>query len=154
NLIVTLPGIKAGPRRLFATHLDTVPLCAGAVPLRKGGRIVAAGATALGGDNRTGVACLVTLAATLLERRIPHGPLTLLFTVREESGLWGARFVEGADLGDPVEAYNVDGSSPAEITLGAVGAQRWEAKIIGKASHAGAHPEHGISATAVASLAI
>src|SRR5271154_5562029 len=35
NLIVTLPGTKPGPRRLFSTHLDTVPLCAGAVPLRK-----------------------------------------------------------------------------------------------------------------------
>ena len=36
NLIVTLPGTKSGPRRLFSTHLDTVPLCAGAVPVRKG----------------------------------------------------------------------------------------------------------------------
>src|SRR5437868_1050693 len=67
NLIVTLPGTRPGPRLLFATHLDTVPLCAGAVPVRSGkDRITSQGATALGGDNRTGVACLVTLAATLL----------------------------------------------------------------------------------------
>src|SRR5262249_30168876 len=113
-----------------------------------------AGNTALGGDNRTGVACLVTLAATLLERKLSHPPLTLLFTVREESGLWGARFVDRSELGDPVEAFNVDGGSPAEITIGGVGAERWEAEIIGKAAHAGAHPECGISATVVASLAI
>src|SRR5205823_7602013 len=75
NLIVTLPGTKPGPRRLFMTHLDTVPLCAGAVSVRKGNRIVPAGPTALGGDNRTGVACLVTLAATLVARRLPHPPL-------------------------------------------------------------------------------
>src|SRR5436190_568787 len=31
NLIVTLPGTTAAPRLLFSTHLDTVPLCAGAV---------------------------------------------------------------------------------------------------------------------------
>src|ERR1700730_1009357 len=68
NLIVTLPGTRPGPRRLLMTHLDTVPLCAGAKPVRKGNRIVAAGPTALGGDNRTGVACLVDLAATLRER--------------------------------------------------------------------------------------
>src|SRR4051794_12741973 len=67
NLIVTLPGTLPGPRRLFMTHLDTVPLCASAKPLRKGERIVPAGRTALGGDNRTGVACLVTLLATLME---------------------------------------------------------------------------------------
>src|SRR5882672_2746118 len=40
NLIVELPGTKPGARRLFMTHLDTVPLCAGAVPVRKGERIV------------------------------------------------------------------------------------------------------------------
>src|SRR5262245_20644306 len=67
NLIVTLPGTRPGPRRLFMTHLDTVPLCAGAKPARKGNRVVAGGDTALGGDNRTGVGCLVTLVATLLE---------------------------------------------------------------------------------------
>jgi tripeptide aminopeptidase len=154
NLIVTLPGTRPGPRRLFMTHLDTVPLCAGAKPERKGNRIVAAGETALGGDNRTGVACLVTLAATLREQKLPHPPLTLLFTVREESGLWGARFVEPADLGNPVEGFNVDGGSASEITIGAVGADRWEVEIIGKASHAGVYPERGVSATLVASLAL
>jgi tripeptide aminopeptidase len=154
NLVVTLPGTRPGPRRLFSTHLDTVPTCAGAKPVRQGGRIVAAGETALGGDNRTGVACLVTLAATLLERRLPYPPLTLLFTVREESGLWGARFVDRGLLGDPVEGFNVDGRSPADITVGAVGAERWEVEIVGRAAHAGVHPERGVSATVVASLAL
>src|SRR5438046_5038105 len=91
NLIVTLPGTRPGPRRMFMTHLDTVPLCAGAKPVRKGNKVVPAGKTALGGDNRTGVGTLVTMLATLLDRKLPHDPLTALFTVREESGLWGAR---------------------------------------------------------------
>src|SRR5713226_6327298 len=154
NLIVTLPSTRPGPRRMFMTHLDTVPLCAGAKPVRKGNRIVAAGPTALGGDNRTGVACLVNLAATLFEHKLPHPPLTLLFTVREESGLWGARYVRPTDLGHPVEAYNVDGRSAQEFTVGAVGADRWEVHILGRASHAGVHPEQGISATMVAALAM
>jgi tripeptide aminopeptidase len=154
NLIVTLPGTRPGPRRLFMTHLDTVPLCAGAVPVRKGDRIVPKAATALGGDNRTGVACLVTLAATLLERNLPHPPLTFLFTVREESGLWGARFVRKEDLGDPDEGYNVDGSSASNVTVGATGAERWEVEIRGRASHAGVYPEYGVSATLVAALAL
>jgi tripeptide aminopeptidase len=154
NLIVTLPGTRPGPRRLFMTHLDTVPLCAGAKPVRRGGRIVAAGKTALGGDNRTGVACLAALAATLCEGRLRHPPLTLLFTVREESGLWGARFVNRDLLGRPVEAFNVDGRSAAEVTIGAVGAERWEVEIQGKAAHAGVYPEKGISATVVGALAL
>jgi tripeptide aminopeptidase len=154
NLIVTLPGSRPGPRRLLMTHLDTVPLCAGARPLRKGKRIVAAGRTALGGDDRTGVACLVTVAAILRERQLLHPPLTLLFTVREESGLWGARHVDPAELGNPREAFNVDGRSASEITIGAVGAERWQAEVFGRAAHAGVHPEQGISATVVASLAL
>src|SRR5436309_3340802 len=38
NIIVTLPGTRPGPRRLLMAHLDTVPICAGARPLRKGNR--------------------------------------------------------------------------------------------------------------------
>src|SRR5204863_9410983 len=78
NLIVSLPGTRPGPRLMFSTHLDTVPLAAGAKPVRKGGRIVAAGPTALGGDNRTGCAVLDTLADTLIRYKVPHPPLTLL----------------------------------------------------------------------------
>ncbi|MFL5245679.1 MAG: M20/M25/M40 family metallo-hydrolase [Gemmataceae bacterium] len=154
NLIVEFPGTRPGPRRLFMTHLDTVPLCAGAKPALHGQRIKPAGKTALGGDNRTGVAVLVTMAATLLERQLPHGPMTLLFTVREESGLWGARYVDPGDLGEPVEAFNVDGSCPDELTIGAVGAERWQVEVVGRAAHAGAHPEKGISSTMVAALAL
>jgi tripeptide aminopeptidase len=154
NLIVKLPGTRPGPRRLLMTHLDTVPLCAGAQPVRQGNKIVAAGKTALGGDNRTGVGCLVTTLTHLLQRKLPHGPLTVLFTVREESGLWGARNVDKADLGDPVMGFNIDGSSATSITLGAVGAERWQVAIQGKAAHAGVYPDHGISATMVAALAL
>jgi len=154
NLIVDLPGTRPGPRVLFSTHLDTVPLCAGAVPVRKGMKVVSAGQTALGGDNRTGCAVLVTLAATLLKHKLPHPPLTLLFTVREESGLWGARYVDVADLGRPVMGFNFDGRSASDVIIGAVGAQRWAVEVFGKAAHAGVHPEKGISATAVASIAV
>lgn len=154
NLIVQIPGTAPGPRFLFMTHLDTVPLGAGAVPVRQGKRIVPKGKTALGGDNRTGVGVLVTLAATLLERKFPHPPLTFLFTVREESGLHGARHVQPDDLGGAAMGFNVDGKEPADITIGAVGAERWDVAIHGRASHAGVHPEQGISATVVAALAL
>jgi tripeptide aminopeptidase len=154
NLIVMLPGTRPGKRLLFMTHLDTVPLCAGARPVRRGHRIVPEGKTALGGDNRVGVGCLVTLLATLREKELPHPPLTFLFTVREESGLWGARHVELDDLGRPERGFNVDGSQPAEITIGATGAERWEVEVTGRAAHAGAHPEQGISATVVTALAL
>jgi tripeptide aminopeptidase len=154
NLIVDLPGTGPGPRLLFMTHLDTVPLCAGAKPVLKEERIVPAGRTALGGDNRTGVAVLVTMAAELLKQKLPHPPLTLLFTVREESGLFGAKHLDPADLGGAIMGFNFDGRVATDITVGAVGAERWEVEITGKASHAGVHPEKGISATMIAALAM
>jgi tripeptide aminopeptidase len=154
NLIANLPGTTPGPRLLFMTHMDTVPLGAGAVPVRKGKKIVPKGQTALGGDNRTGCAVLVQLAATLLQEKLPHPPITLLFTVREESGLFGARYVDKDVLQRPAMAFNFDGRSAADITIGAVGADRWEVDIEGKASHAGVYPERGISASMIAALAM
>ena len=154
NLIVDLPGTRPGPRLLFSTHLDTVPLCAGAKPRREGDRIVSDGKTALGGDNRTGCAILVVLAETLLKHNLPHPPITLLFTVREESGLHGARELDPADLGGAAMCINVDGQDPNDLIVGAVGQENWEVEIIGKASHAGVAPEKGISATLVGAVAL
>ncbi|MGB9368831.1 MAG: M20/M25/M40 family metallo-hydrolase [Xanthobacteraceae bacterium] len=157
NLIVHLPGqgkLHNQPRIMFMTHMDTVPLCAGAKPKLAGRRIVNSAKTALGGDNRTGCGVLVTLAAELAKQKLDHPPITLLFCVREESGLYGARFVNKADLGDPVMAFNYDGGSAANVMVGAVGADRWEVEIFGRASHAGVSPERGISSTMILALAL
>lgn len=154
NLFVTLPGTRKGKRLLFATHLDTVPLCRGAKPVKKGRRIVSAGRTALGGDNRTGCAVLVTMIESLMKGKLPHPPITLLFTVREESGLQGARFLDRRMLGDAAMCFNVDSKVPADLITGAVGAERFDVEIEGKAAHAGVAPEKGISSTMVLSMAL
>ena len=157
NLIVDLPGRGAmhnQPRIMFMTHMDTVPLCAGAKPKLAGRKIVNEAKTALGGDNRAGCGVLVTLAAELAKQKLDHPPITLLFCVREESGLWGARHVKTADLGSPVMAFNYDGGSASNVTIGAVGADRWQVEIFGRASHAGVAPERGISSTMILALAL
>jgi tripeptide aminopeptidase len=154
NLIVDLPGTKPGPRLLFSTHMDTVPLCKGAKPRREGDRIVSDGTTALGGDNGTGCAVLIALAKALIQHKLPHPPITMLFTVREESGLHGARELDPKDLGGAVMGFNVDSTHAALLTIGAVGQQNWEVTIKGKAAHAGVAPERGISSTLVASIGL
>jgi tripeptide aminopeptidase len=158
NLIVKLPGTgkKNAKPILFMTHMDTVPLCAGAKPKVSGKRIVneLEGKTALGGDNRSGCAVLVTLAAELIRQNLPHPPITMLFTVREESGLFGAKHLNPADLGGPVFGFNFDGRNAADVILGAIGADRWTVDIRGKAAHAGVAPERGISSTMVLALAM
>ena len=157
NLVVNIPGFGAlanAPRQLFMTHLDTVPLCAGAKPVRKGKKIVNEAETALGGDNRTGCAVLVTLAAELIQQKLSHPPITLLFTVREESGLFGARFLNPGEFDDVSMGFNFDGRSADDVIIGAVGADRWEVELYGKASHAGVAPERGISAMMILAHAL
>ena len=157
NLVVDLPGrgvMHNQPRIMFMTHMDTVPLCAGAKPKLAGRKIVNEAKTALGGDNRAGCGVLVTLAAELAKQQLDHPPITLLFCVREESGLYGARHVKTEELGSPVMAFNYDGGSASNVVVGAVGADRWEVEIFGRASHAGGAPERGISSTMVLGLAL
>lgn len=157
NLIVHLPGRGARGNAepiLFMTHLDTVPLCAGAKPRIKGKKIINEADTALGGDNRTGCAVLVTLAAELEKQNLDHPPLVLVFCVREESGLWGARHIDKGDIGPVSMGFNFDGRAPSDVVVGAVGSDKWSVEIHGRASHAGVAPERGISSTMILALAL
>ena len=155
NLIVKLPGTIAGPRRLLMAHMDTVPVCLGSKPVIAG-RFVTSGdpATGLGADDRSGCAVVLTTALEILRHKLPHPPLTFLFAIQEEVGLYGARFVKAADLGRPKLAFNFDGGAVEKITVGATGGHRLDIRIEGSPSHAGVAPEKGVSAVAIASLAI
>jgi tripeptide aminopeptidase len=155
NLIVKLPGSMPGPRRLLAAHLDTVPICIGAKPVRRGNIVTSSDpATGLGGDNRAGTAVLLVAALEILKRNLPHPPLTLLWFVQEEVGLQGSHYVQTSLLGKPKLAFNFDGGGSEKLTLGATGGYRMTIEIQGIASHAGGAPEAGVSAIAIASLAI
>lgn len=155
NLVVSLAGTHDGPRRLFMAHMDTVPICVGSKPQRKGDRIISADPnTGLGGDDRAGCAVILNTLLEIVERKLPHPPLTFFWAVQEEVGLFGARFAPLKLLGKPKLAFNWDGGAVEMITIGATGGYRLAITIEGLASHAGAAPEKGVSAIAIASLAI
>jgi tripeptide aminopeptidase len=155
NLILKLPGTRRGPRRLLSAHLDTVPICVGCRPVRKAGRVVSADPqTGLGADNRAGSAVLLNTACEILQRGLSHPPLTFCWTVQEETGLHGARLVSKSRLGNPRMAFNWDGGSASKLTVGATGGYRLTIHVNGIASHAGNAPQQGVSAIAIAALAI
>ena len=155
NLIVKLPGTLPGPRRLFMAHMDTVPVCVGAKPVVAGRFVKSADpTTGLGADDRAGVGVVLTTALEVLRRGLPSPPLTFLFGIQEEVGLYGARYVSATDLGKPALAFNFDGGAVEKITVGATGGYRMDVAIEGLPSHAGVAPEKGISAIAIASLAV
>lgn len=162
NLIVTLPGTLRAGRRLLMAHMDTVPLCIGSKPVMASGRNAERGravrsadpATGLGADDRAGCAVLLTAALEIVRRRLPHPPLVFFWPVQEEIGLYGAHFARLAKLGRPKLAFNWDGGPAEKLTVGATGAYRLSIEIAGLASHAGGAPERGVSAIAIAGLAI
>ncbi len=155
NLIFTLNGTQKAPRRLLMAHMDTVPLCVGAKPVRKGAFVHSADkSTGLGADDRAGCAVLLTAAIEILRRKLPHPPLTFFWPVQEEVGLYGAHYVKLGLLGKPRLAFNWDGGPAEKVTIAATGAYRMTIDIHGLASHAGGAPEHGISAVTIAGLAI
>jgi tripeptide aminopeptidase len=155
NLVLKLPGIVRGPRRMLSAHVDTVPICVGSRPTRRGKQIVSADkSTGLGADDRGGAAVLLCTVLAIQRFQYAHPPLTFLWTVQEEVGLHGARFAKLGLLGKPALAFNFDGGSPAKITIGATGGYRMTIDITGLASHAGGAPADGISAIAIAALAI
>lgn len=158
NLILKLPGtgdLTRAPRRMLTAHIDTVPLCVGCKPVRKGSRVVpAAKDTALGADDRAGAAAILNAAIGILKHKLPHPPVTFVWLVQEEVGLYGARHLDIKKLGNPKLAFNYDGGSSVKLVVGATGAYRLRFDVHGIASHAGVHPELGVSAITIASVAI
>jgi tripeptide aminopeptidase len=155
NLIVKLPGTIRGPRRLLMAHLDTVPICVGSRPIRRGDQIVSKDPkTALGADDRAGVSVLLTALTEIRKRKLSHPPLTFVWPIQEEIGLLGARYMDLKKLGGPQLCFNWDGGASNVATVGATGGVEVNIRIAGLASHAGARPEHGISAIGVAGMAI
>ncbi|MCB9953072.1 MAG: M20/M25/M40 family metallo-hydrolase [Planctomycetaceae bacterium] len=155
NLIVKLPGTVKGPRRLLMGHIDTVPLCVGSQPYVDGGVIRSRDKnTALGGDNRAGAAVVLNTWLIIAKQNLDHPPLTLFWPVQEEIGLVGARYVTGSKLGNPKLCFNWDGGLPNMAVVGATGDDHIDITVRGIASHAGAHPEDGVSAVVIASKAI
>lgn len=155
NLIFKLPGTMKGPRRMLTAHMDTVPICVGCKPQRKGNFIRSADPnTGLGGDNRAGCGTILTAALEILTRKLPHPPLTFCWFVQEEVGLHGARHLQQSLLGKPAMCFNWDGGPPDKLTIGATGGYRMAIQVRGIASHAGVAPERGVSAIGIAAVAI
>jgi tripeptide aminopeptidase len=155
NLILRLPGTFRGPRRMFSAHMDTVPTCIGSKPVKHGNVIQSANPdSGLGADDRAGIAAILTAALEIVRRKLPHPPLTFLFSIQEEIGLHGARLVSKKSLGNPKLAFNWDGGSPDKLTIGATGGYRMTIHVEGVPSHAGVAPQWGVSAIAIAALAI
>ncbi|KIN71643.1 peptidase T [Sulfitobacter guttiformis] len=98
--------------------------------------ITASGTTLLGGDDKAGVAIIMTTARHLLDNpSIPHAKLRLAFTPDEEIG-------RGVDPQLPADmacdfAYTFDGSKPGEVEHETFSADRGIVTVTGVSIHPG-----------------
>ena len=79
----------------MSAHLDTVQPGRGIKAILKDGVFTSDGTTILGADDKSAIAILFEVLHVLLENRIPHGPLELVFTVCEEIGAPGRQASPG-----------------------------------------------------------
>lgn len=154
NIIAFVPGNGlSSPRILINAHIDTVSPGKGIKPVERGGYIFSDGDTVLGADNKAGVAAVLEILRIIKEKKIKHPPLRIIFTVAEEIGIQGAKALPEkalkADIGLVLDGGDID-----EVIHKAPSQYNLTATIIGRAAHAGIHPEEGVNAIKVASEAI
>lgn len=106
------------------------------------------GTSLLGGDDKAGVAVIMTLAEDLIEQGLPHGKISIAFTPDEEI-CHGASLLDleafGADY-----AYTVDGGPANEIEYENFNAGRALFAIAGKSVHPGEAKNKMVNAALVA----
>lgn len=139
---------------LLSAHMDTVGQDTGIKPEIRDGVIYSDGTTILGGDDKSGVATILEVVASLREDGRPHPPLEAAITIGEEVGLRGARLLDKGKL-TARRGYVLDAGGPiGGIVTSAPSQDSLEAWVHGKKAHAGAEPEKGINAIRVAAEAI
>jgi tripeptide aminopeptidase len=142
------------PPLLLNAHVDTVYSTEGIQLIRDETEIRTDGKTILGADNKAGVAIILEVIRTLKERNLPRPPLEVVFTIREEKGLLGAKAFDTTQLRARTGLV-VDGrEDPSALFVQSPTHWKWEVVFLGKAAHAGAEPEKGRNAIAMAAKAI
>ena len=155
NIIAYKAGSGAGRSLLFCAHMDTVVPGNGVKPIVDGDIIRSDGTTVLGGDDKAGIAAILEAATALEEAGISHGPVQIIFTVAEEIGLLGAKYVEADKLPAIDAAFFFDSDGlPSEICVASPYHIDLTVTFKGRAAHAGVEPEKGISAIQMAAAAI
>ena len=154
NVVARFPGTAPDVAPfLLCGHMDTVPPADNVRPVVDGDVIRSDGTTVLGGDDKAGIVAILDAVRSVRERRIPHGPIDVLFTICEELGLNGAKQFDVGRLRARTGLI-LDCDGVHELITRAPAANHLQFVVHGLEAHAGLAPEEGISAVQVAAEAI
>ncbi len=149
NLIARMTGDAAVAPMLLSAHIDTVEPGKGIEPVLKDGVFFSRGDTILGADDKCGVAIILEVLTAIKEQQLSHGPIEVVFSICEEVGLQGAKHLDFSQLTAKM-GYVLDTRRIGVIITRAPAANKLTVRLEGKSAHAGAHPERGINAIALA----
>ncbi len=153
NLIAKFKGNKSKEPIMLNAHMDTVKPGNGAKALLKDGVFTSDGTTVLGADDKSGIAIIIEALRVIVENRLDCGPIEFVFTISEETGLLGAKYLN-YDLISSKYGYCLDTKDTYALVVKSPESNFFEFKIYGKDAHAGIEPEKGINAILIASKAI
>jgi len=154
NVIARFHGTSPGSEPIFlSAHMDTVVPGEGVVPVLDGNILRSDGRTVLGGDDKSGVAIICEALRAIRENNIPSSDIDVVFTICEEAGLLGARYLDVSRLRARFGLV-LDSDSVGFLFTKGPAANHLVFKIRGLEAHAGVCPEKGISAIQVAALGI
>ena len=155
NIIAKIPGNNSSaPVIMLCAHMDTVEPGIGVKPVIKNDVICSDGETILGSDDKAGIAAILESILQINENNISHGGIEVVFTIWEEGGLFGAKYLEYGLLEAKIGYVLDSDGSPGTIITRAPSQDKIYAEIHGRAAHAGINPENGINAILVAANAI
>src|SRR6266566_8254767 len=112
-------GDGGGLPIFLCAHLDTVPPQGPLEPVIEDGFVRNAGGTILGADNKSAIAAMLEAARRIVVERRPHAGVELLFTLKEEVGLQGARAFDESRLRARVGYVYDQAAAIGEVVLGA-----------------------------------
>ena len=156
NLLARLePAERDGGSIFLCAHMDTVPPVGAIEPVvGEDGFVRNDAGTILGADNKATVAVLLEAARLVLSEGRPHAGIELLFTVKEEVGLQGAKAFDHTRLVSKL-GFVYDCSGPiGGIVRSAPYGKTIDVVFKGRSAHAGLQPEEGRSAIAAAGRAL
>jgi len=154
NLVAFLPGRPPRLPLLLNAHLDTVSPGEGIQPLFSSGRFYTDGRTILAADDKSGIAAILEALRSVREGNAPFCTVGVVFTVCEEIGLLGAKYLDYSLLRGFRFCLSLDQLDAQAIVHRAPTANRLKFTLWGKEAHAGVAPEKGINAIQLASRAI
>ncbi|ASS75026.1 hypothetical protein CIG75_08520 [Tumebacillus algifaecis] len=155
NLIASLKGDLEGvPPLMFTAHMDTVVSNRGIKTEIDNGVIHTDGKTILGADDRAGICAILEAIRFLKDNDVKHGDLQFVFTIAEETGLYGSLYLEEKEIKSQYAFVMDSGGPPDTIITMAPTEVDFTVRIYGKAAHSGVNPEDGLNAISVAADAI